>query len=384
MPKGRTSVRRYNKWVSESCRHSRRDFLRGRAAARAVVDKVSQVQGVVADALGIEPPLVASSVGPPLLTFSRRAMACEFEVQLAAGGDAATTQHVLDALDLLEPLEAQMTVYRSDSDVLRINWQAAEGPAPAESQLLALFQLAARIHRETAGALDITSGPLSAVWGFSRREGRMPSNAEIESALAKVGMDHVELDAENQTVAFRRPGLSLHLNCIGKGYALDRMAEALADSGLDNYLLHGGRSSVLARGDRPGLDRPGWSVGLRHPLRPDILLGEFVLRKESLGTSGSGTQSFEHEGRRYGHLIDPRTGRPVEGMYTATVLANTAAEADALSTAFYIMGPVETAEYCRTHPDVAAVLVTAAEDEGEIRLHTYNLDESRWHSADAG
>jgi thiamine biosynthesis lipoprotein len=114
---------------------------------------------------------------------------------------------------------------------------------------------------------------------------------------------------------------------------------------------------VLARGTCPGTDRSGWSIGLPHPLRHDERLGEVMLENEAIGTSGSATQSFEHEGRRYGHLIDPRTGQPVTGIYTATAVAPSAAEADALSTAFYVMTSAQVERFCQDRPDIAAILV---------------------------
>jgi thiamine biosynthesis lipoprotein len=196
-------------------------------------------------------------------------------------------------------------------------------------------------------------------------------------------MRHVVLDAAEQTITFRQPGVSVHLNCIGKGYALDRMAELLAHNFVDDYLLHGGKSSVLARGNQPGAvatggSPAGWSIGLRHPLRPAERLAEFVLRDQALATSGSGTQFFIRRGRRYGHILDPRTGRPAEGQYSATVIAPTAAEADALSTAFYVMGPREVADYCATHPKIGALLVAPAEREGDVRLFTFGLAENQW------
>jgi len=241
-----------------------------------------------------------------------------------------------------------------------------------------LFELAARLHRDTNGAFDITSGPLSEVWGFSRRQGRLPSDAELAAARKRVGMDDVLLDAEHGTVAFRRPGLSLHLNCIGKGYALDRMAELLDADAVGDYLLHGGRSSVFARGNCPGGTRAGWTIGVPHPLRPGERLAEVDLVDQALGTSGSGTQFFEHAGRRYGHLLDPRTGRPADGVYTATVVAPAAAEADALSTAFYVMGAEEAAAYCATRPEIAAVLVLA--EETGVRVETFGADPNRWRT----
>jgi thiamine biosynthesis lipoprotein len=331
-----------------------------------------------------------------LVSVRRRAMACEFEVQLAASREDDSMEHVFAALDLVEALESQMTIYGDDSEVIRINREAAIRPVRVEPRLFGVFQMAQRLHRETAGALDITSGPLSAAWGFSRREGRLPSEAAIQAALERVSMQHVTLDATRQTVAFRRPGVNVNFNCIGKGYALDRMAELLASNRVDDYLLHGGKSSVLARGRQPGdvaaggtpsrprdtqapSDLPhGWIVGLRHPLRPAERLAEFVLRDQALSTSGSGTQFFIRRGRRYGHILDPRTGRPAEGLYSATVVAPTAAEADALSTAFYVMGPEAVAEYCAEHEGIGSLLIKPGPREGDVRLLHFGLHDDQW------
>lgn len=316
-------------------------------------------------------------------------MACDFEVQLPAArddnsqdGDAQddAMDDVLEALDLVEALEDQMTVYRADSEVIRINRRAADEPVPVEPRLFALLQLAARLHRGTQGALDITSGPLSDVWGFSRRQGRWPSDDELAAALESVGMDQVVLDENDRTISFRHPGTMVNLNSIGKGYALDRVTELLAERGVDDFLLHGGRSSVLARGNHPGGGATGWSIGLPHPFRPAERLAEFRLRDQALATSGSGTQFFEHEGRRYGHLLDPRTGRPSEGVLTATAIAPSAALADALSTAFFILGPGATGAYCAAHPEIGAVLVCPQDqgDSTDVRLFAFGLDDDQW------
>jgi thiamine biosynthesis lipoprotein len=304
-------------------------------------------------------------------------MACEFEVQLAAARDDDSMHHVFAALDLAEVLEAQLSVYRADSEVTAINRTAHAETVAVEPSLFALLQQAERLYRETDGAFDITTGPLSNAWGFSRREGSIPSEEALVAARERVGMHHVSLDNEAGSIRFRRPGVSVHFNSIGKGYALDRMAEAMDLNSVDDYLVHGGKSSVLARGNQPGSDARGWTVGLRHPLRPADRLAEFCLCNNSLSTSGSGTQFFIRRGRRYGHILDPRTGLPAEGLYSATVIAPTAAEADALSTAFYVMGPVEVEKYCAAHRQISALLVGPADREGEVRLYDFNLDNQR-------
>lgn len=381
-----TAGRRDQPSQHPSSQPSRRDFLQGRAIVQALAAAaVDPETGAMEPSPSAFLPVDASKGLAPdtLMSFRRRVMACEFEVQLAAGRQDGSTEKVLAALDLVESLEDQMTIYRADSEVLRINRQAAAGPVPVEPRLFAMFQLAERLYRDTEGAFDVTSSPLSDAWGFSRRQGRLPSDAEIVAAMERVGMDGVVLDAEHHSVEFQRPGLSLHLNSIGKGYALDRMADMLDSvgdedgDGLSNYLLHGGRSSVLARGDCPGSGKPGWTIGVPHPLRPGERVTEVSLVNQSLGTSGSGTQFFEHEGRRYGHLLDPRTGWPAEGIFSATAIATTAAEADALSTAFYIMGPEKVERFCAERSDVAAVLVCPCDQGDGVRVWSFGLADRR-------
>lgn len=358
--------------------------MRGWAAVDALANAVAGSELEKTDSAAGVAALRRPATPAPLLSLQRRAMACDFEVQLAANRHDGATRHALAALDLLEALEDQLSIYRPHTEVMRINREAANGPVQVEPRLFALFSLAAELHAETGGAFDLTTGALSAAWGFSKRAGRMPTDDEISGALARTGMDGVALDATQRTVEFRRPGLSLHLNSIGKGYALDRMGELLDSAGVGDYLLHGGRSSVVARGTRPGSASGGWAIGVPHPLVPGERLGEVELVNQALGTSGSGTQFFEYQGKRYGHLLDPRNGRPVNGIYSATVIAATGAEADALSTAFYVLGADGADEYCARHPEVGAILVTAAESPaGEtadaVRVSTFGLDASRWH-----
>jgi thiamine biosynthesis lipoprotein len=141
--------------------------------------------------------------------------------------------------------------------------------------------------------------------------------------------------------------------------------------------MHGGRSTLLARGDNRLLEGGGWLAGLRDPLQPDRRIAQIVLRNEALSTSGSGTQFFEHEGRRFGHLIDPRTGWPAAGLYSATVVAPTAAEADALSTAAYLLGVEGTQRLCDRRPGLRALLLAPGGDGGVV-VHAYNFANADW------
>lgn len=288
------------------------------------------------------------------LRFARRAMATTFEVVVPVG-----TPHEVAAaaLDTIDQLEQQMTVYSDDSEVSRLNREAASRPVEVEADLFDLFVRCEAWHRESRGAFDIAAGAIVKTWGFFRRQGRTPAIEERKAALARSGQSHVKLNAANRSVMFDRPGVEINLGSVGKGYAIDQVARQLARAGVPASLVHGGHSSIFARGPEPGTSR-GWHVGLRHPDETQTRLGLFELRDRALGISAATHQHFVDGGKKLGHILDPRTAWPAEGVDTAAVTAPTAAEADALATAFFILGPGPTREFCETRPDIGAVLLT--------------------------
>jgi thiamine biosynthesis lipoprotein len=344
---------------------NRRDFFHPRRLARALDDLRSP-----------GPDLPAFQAETALLRFSRRAMATSFEVLVSCVG-AAAQQAAEAALDEIDRLEAQLTVFREDSEVSRLNRLAPYGPVGVEPGLFALLEMAERISRETEGAFDISTGALTKTWGFFRRQGRVPEPSELAEALARVGQGQVVLDPGRHSVHFRRRGLEINLGSIGKGYALDRaaavMRAAWGPEGSADALLHGGHSSVLAVGNEPGR-RDGWLVGLRHPWDPERRLGLVRLWNQGLGTSAATYQHIEYRGRKLGHILDPRTGWPAEGITSASVVAPTAAEADALATAFYTLGVEGARAYCASHPEIGAVLLPEGDDTQPVVLGPVALE----------
>jgi thiamine biosynthesis lipoprotein len=300
-----------------------------------------------------------------LVRVGRRAMACRFEVLLPATRTAAIDR-AAEALDVVDAVEDELSVYRAGSTLSRLNRSAAVRPVAVEAPLFALLDRSRQWYEQTGGAFDVTVGPLVRCWGFFRRQGRIPGPTELEAARAVVGTAHVQLDPLERTVRFARQGMEINLGAVGKGFALDAAKEHLAAGAEADVLLHGGYSSMLGCGSAEGED--GWWVGIRHPLRPGERLATLRLIDQGLATSGSGEQYFRHEGRRYGHLLDPRSGRPVEGMLSATALAPTAAEADALATAFFVLGVEKTLQYCENHPEVSALLVPEPTRGGALEV----------------
>ena len=211
-----------------SRKSNRREFLKGRSAGEALADAIAPS----ADAS------VHSLPDAPTVHVTRRAMACEFELRFPDDPQKNLTELALETFDLLETIEEQLSFFRPTSELSRINLLAANNPVEVEPSLFDLLELALRLSRETAGAWDATAVPLWQVWGFAKRKGRIPTAAELFEARQCVGYEYVQLDAAQRTVFFTRPGVKLNFGSLGKGYALDRVAERLLAGGMTDFLLH--------------------------------------------------------------------------------------------------------------------------------------------------
>ena len=353
---------------------NRREFLQGKSAQKAISAAVDYSL-----AAG-EPAESDSTPHSYQIQLRRQAMACEFAVYLNAGQYADGSEVALRALDLVDELESQLTVYRDTSEVSAINRAAADGPVEVEPRLFDLLCRSIELFEATEGAFDITAGPLVKLWGFFRRQGRVPAEDDLTATMDRIGSQHVQLDRDARTIQFLKTGVEINLGSIGKGYALDRCDELMREAGINDFLWHGGQSSVWARGTSGEVTGPrrGWCIGVADPLNSTRRLAEIWLRDQALATSGAAVQFFRHNGKRYGHILDPRTGWPAEGVFSATVVAPTAAEADALATAFYVLGIDRTAAYCEQHPGVGAVITYPSSTGSKVELAKFGLEADQW------
>ncbi len=311
--------------------------------------------------------------------YTANAMACQFELLLNLHEYKNASDVALKSFALIDAFEDQMSIYRDHSEISQINRNAFHEFVAVESRLYGLLELAIGICKATGGAFDITSGTLSETWGFSRRQGSIPTDAEIQNALEMTGSNWIQLQTVNQSIRFARQGMKLNPGGIGKGFAVDHAVALIIENGIDNFVVHAGQSSVVARGEcRSRNSHPaslGWKIGLSHPTTPGRRLAEICLVNTALGTSGTQRQGFYHRGKRYGHIIDPRTGYPVDHCLSATVICPSAARADALATAFFVMTPDQVRDFCDRHSDVSTILLLPGNTDGEIRIESFNADE---------
>lgn len=270
-------------------------------------------------------------------------MATEFEVLIALEGldGVQAAQAAAAVFEEIDRLELELSRFKAGSDIWRMNHLKKGESCPIGLAALDCLQLAKAVHDETAGAFDITVGPLMRVYRNDDGSIRTPHHAEVDYARERVGMDIFEI-SEPGFVTVRVDNPVLDLGAVGKGYALDQAVNLLHDYGVEHALLNAGESSLLALGHAP--DAAGWAVTVGNDKPRTIFLSEQAVSASGFAVKG-------------GHIMNPRTKRPAPIKKRRTwAIAPTAALSDALSTAFTVMSAEEVAEFCRRHPEVEAVL----------------------------
>jgi thiamine biosynthesis lipoprotein len=263
-------------------------------------------------------------------------MACVYAID-AYGPDATALPRVLDeAFDEVDRIDRLMSHYKADSPLSRINREAAIQPVHVEAELFDFIANAMRYNRQSDGAFDITVGPLMKAWGFFKGEGRMPSSDELAAARRHVGRSHVILNPAARTIAFDEPGVELDLGGIAKGYAVDRVVALLKQRQIASALVSSGGSTIYGLGAPPG--RRGWDVTIQDPIDSRKTALTVTLKDRALSIAGGSEKWFESGGVRYSHIMDPRTGWPVQGVLTVAVLTHTGTAGDALDDAFFVRG----------------------------------------------
>lgn len=309
----------------------------------------------------------------PPVTLACHAMATRFEIVLHGDNAPALRAAGEEALRLVAELEARLSLFRPASEIAHLNARAAREPVRVTPEVFALLQQAQKLHAESGGAFDITVAPLVRCWGFLGGDGRLPRAEEVAEARAKVGMGLVRLNPEDLTVRFARAGVMLDLGAIGKGYAVERAAEVLHEAGVTSALLHGGTSTVQAIGQPPGEEC--WKVAIETPSpspdTPPTLLATVPLRDEAMSVSGVWGNSFQVEGRTYGHILDPRTGEPALGTVLAAVVLPSATETDALSTALLTLGSAGQEAIASLRPGMRTLVVS--ESGGKLGVETRGI-----------
>ncbi|NJK82986.1 MAG: FAD:protein FMN transferase [Saprospiraceae bacterium] len=283
-----------------------------------------------------------SSMAQPTQAYEFTAphMGTQFRVVLYAA-DSASARHAADqAFARVSYLNQLLSDYLEDSELNRLSATAGTGsPVPVSNELWTVLHFAQTISNATDGAFDVTIGTLSKLWRKAFRQQVFPSKAEIEQARFKVGYQHLLLDANNQTVALKRTGTRLDLGAIAKGFAVDEAMKAMEQQGISHALVDGG-GDLLLKND-PAVSH-SWHIAIQN--------GKTLpLANCAIATSGKQYKFLEHKGKRYSHLIDPRTGMGVTHERQITIIADTAMKADALASACSVLSKAQAKRLARSH-----------------------------------
>ncbi len=286
--------------------------------------------------------------------------------ELSIPAPAATNLPRLQAVvaEHFEAVERTLSVFRPASDLARLNRLDDTHAAVAIDDMTAdVLAYALRVARESGGAFDPTLSPLMVCWGFRGNGDPVapPDAASLDAARRRIGWQHLRLTPRTSpeaapTLQMLAPRMQLDLGGIAKGYAVDLAFRALLDQGEDDFLINLA-GNMRAHG-RPEPARPGWRIGIRNPFAEGAWFGTLVLADgEGIATSGNYERFVVIDGVRHGHILDPRAGRPVAGMISVTVVAKSGMEADALSTALFVLGPEAGLGLLQSHPGCGAIFV---------------------------
>jgi len=318
--------------------------------------------GVVA-LLGCAPSAAAEAERLVRVSDGGTPMGTYMMVTVYASDEATGRQAIAAAFARVEEIEAVTSHFREGSDLSKLN-RAAGGPAlPIGKELWTILRRCLEVSEETGGAFDATVGPLVALWKRTWKVGKAPSDAEAAAAKALVDYRAVRLAPGEPRAQLLKQGMGVDLSGIAKGYAVDRALAVLRERGIPAALVDAG-GDICAYGAPP--EREAWLVGIRDPSRPGKILPKPLrLLDRAVATSGDYEQFGAAAGRRYSHILDPRTGKPVEGMTSVTVIAPDATTADAYATALSALGPEQAVAFAEKRPGIEVMVIS--QRNGEAR-----------------
>lgn len=280
--------------------------------------------------------------------------------------DARRAYAALDAaFDEMARLEAMMSVFRKDSELNRLNEEASRHPVTVSEELFQVIELSLQISQITHGAFDITVGPLMNLWPFYKKEKTLPSSEALQEVLSRVGYRHLVVSSKDRSVFFAISGMALDLGGIAKGFAIDRAVRVLKGYGMAAALVNAG-GDIFAYGSKPN-GQP-WRVGLQHPRDSKELLAVLSMSDMAMVTSGDYERYFLKDGKRYSHIIDPRSGFTARETASVTVMAESAAYADGLATGILVLGAEAGMALVESLPGVHALIITEGSEKA-LELH---------------
>ena len=297
--------------------------------------------------------------------------------------EKGTREAYREMFDRLREIESRMSANRDDTDIAAINRNAGLSPVAVHADVVEVVSTALRYAELSDGAFDPSVGPLVKLWNIGSEGARVPSQAEIDAVLPLIDYRDVVVDAAAGTVFLKRPGMKLDLGAIAKGYAADEVARIIARRKIPRAIVDLG-GNVLAYGEKKG--RESWRIGVQDPSgERGTHIGVLAVKNKTMVTSGVYERFFEVDGKRYHHILNPKTGYPVEnGLLSVTIVADRSIDADGLSTSTFALGAAKGRTLVESLPGVEAIFI---DDDLSVRSTTgaardFQISDSRFRAVD--
>ena len=287
-------------------------------------------------------------------------MGSSFEITVVAEDEDFAKESLAIAKKEIIRIENLISSWDQKSETSRINRNAGIAAVEVSKELFDLIFRAQQISKLSSGAFDLTFAAIDKLWNFDGRESEMPNPDTLKASVFNIGYQLIELDEESLTVFLPKKGMKIGFGAIGKGYAADRAKQLLVELGVLGGIINAS-GDMNTWGTKP--DGSSWTIGIVNPMNNKKVFSWFSLEHNAVVTSGDYEKFTQINGRRYSHIIDPRTGIPSQGIVSCTIFAGKAELADAIATAIFVMGVESGLFLIDQLPDIEAILI---DDSGII------------------
>ena len=296
-------------------------------------------------------------------------MGSRFDVTVVHESDEKAEAYIDTAIAEIERIENVISEWRPLTEVSQVNKKAGVSPVKVSTELLDLTERARYFSEVTNGAFDISFASADKLWKFDGSMKALPSEKEIAASIRLIGYQNIRINRKRSTLYLRKKDMKIGFGSIGKGYAADRAKQVLIEKGVPAGIINAS-GDMNTWGTHP--DGTPWTAGISNPIDKNKVFAVLPLDLHTAVVTSGNYEKFVHiGGKRYSHIINPKTGYPAQGLASVTILADSAERANGFSTSIMVLGAKKGLELLARYPDVQGVLVTDAGDvltTGNIRL----------------
>ncbi|GAB3987824.1 FAD:protein FMN transferase [Spirosoma daeguense] len=294
-------------------------------------------------------------------------MGSRFDITIVASDSLTAERNIDTVIAEVTRIENLISDWRAETQISLVNKNAGIAPVRVDAEVFALTERALHFSKITNGAFDISFAAMDRIWKFDGSMAKMPSPEAIRKSVEKVGYQNIKLDKVKSTIFLKRKGMKIGFGALGEGYAADRCREMMLSRGIKAGIVNGS-GDMSTWGKQP--DGKPWTIGITNPLHRDTIFAIVPLRQPAVVTSGSYEKFVMFNGKRYAHIINPKTGYPATGVSSVTVFGPSAEKANGFSTSIMVLGKENGLNLLKKYPDYQYILIT---DDGYI-LSSPDLD----------